>query len=253
MMLRVSTAMRLLTVVSLFTAAVRAGGSDLDEAVRLAAGNEFPKALSLFESALSADPESVRAASEYRQAVIKAGAYDRSLEFFEKLAASHQKCANVFLNYGFAYVDKIPASGAITQVILADRALSNFSKAVELDASWINLYTRGNSYLFWPVVFGKAPLAVADLEKMMRLQKAAGGKKSYHVRGFIALGDAYFKTEQEARAREVWKEGLQAFPDSKALKRRLDLQGDDLKSYLDDELDPNKRVDTNLRELWSQP
>jgi tetratricopeptide (TPR) repeat protein len=238
---------------TLLAAVPCAASSDLDEAVRLAAGNEFAKALTLFEKSLNADPDNVRAASEYRQTVIKSGDYDRCLAFFEKLAAAYPKSANVFLNFGFAYVDKIPDAGSITQVILADRALSNFTRAVELDASWINLYTRGNSYLFWPLIFAKAPLAVADLERMMKLQKAEAGKKSYHLRGYIAMGDAYCKTEQESRAKAIWKEGLRIFPESKALNRRLGLEGDDLKAYLDDELDPNKRVDTNLRELWVKP
>src|SRR5947208_6007589 len=59
--------------------------------------------LSKLESALAADPDNIRYGSEYRQAVIQAKEYDRSLKFFEKLVADHPKSGNAYLNYGFAY------------------------------------------------------------------------------------------------------------------------------------------------------
>src|SRR5229473_6340994 len=121
--------------------------------------------LSKLESALAADPDNIRYGSEYRQAVIQAKEYDRSLKFFEKLVSDHPKASNAYLNYGFAYVDKIPAAGAITQVILANTALTQFTKALRLRPSWIAYYTRGNSYLFWPKIFKRAYLGVADLEQ----------------------------------------------------------------------------------------
>src|SRR5882672_5906336 len=129
---------------------------------------ELPK----LEAALAADPDNLRFGSEYRQAVIQAKEYDRSLKFFEKLVADHPKSGNAYLNYGFAYVDKIPAAGSITQVILANTALSHFSKSIELQPSWIGYYTRGNSYLYWPKIFNRAHLGVEDLEQCMKIQKA---------------------------------------------------------------------------------
>src|SRR5258708_26619700 len=115
--------------------------------------------LSKMESALAADPDNLRLGSEYRQAVIQTKEYDRSLKFFEKLVADHPKSGNAYLNYGFAYVDKIPVAGSITQVILANTALSYFTKSIELQPSWIGYYTRGNSYLYWPKIkIGRAHL-----------------------------------------------------------------------------------------------
>src|SRR5688572_19311097 len=83
-----------------------------------AAAAESGASLQQLEAAVAADPENLRAASDYRMAVIKAGEYDRSLSFFEKLVATHPQAANAWLNFGYAYVDKIPAAGSITQVIL---------------------------------------------------------------------------------------------------------------------------------------
>jgi hypothetical protein len=56
--------------------------------------------------------------------VIPCGAYDRTLDFFAELSAAHLRSAHVQLNYGYAYVDKIPAAGATTRVILASKASS---------------------------------------------------------------------------------------------------------------------------------
>jgi len=220
-------------------------------AVKALLAKDYPVALTEFEATLMADPDNIRYGSEYRQAVIQANdAYDRCIKFFEKLVADNPKSPNAELNFGFAYVDKIPASGTITQVILANTALAHFTRSLELKPSWIGYYTRGNSYLFWPKIFGRTPLGVADLEQAMKLQKQ-DSKRVYHARAYIALGDAYWKMDDLPRARDVWKEGLTLFPDNSQLKARLSRDGDDLKTYIEDVLDPAKRVDTNLQEIWT--
>ena len=227
------------------------------------AAKDWDKALDLLESALAADPDNVRYGSEYRQAVIqrakalhpkegKPEDYDRPLTFFEQLVAQHPTAANAYLNYGFTVVDRIPAAGAITQVILANTALGYFTKSLEIRPSWSGYYTRGNAYLFWPKIFGRAKLGVTDLEEAMRIQNA-GPLKPYYVRVWISLGDGYWKTDDLAKATEIWTEGLKMFPDSEALKQRLAKQGDELKDFLDDVMDPSKRVDTNLKDLWMNP
>src|SRR5262249_14006584 len=153
-------------------------------------------------------------------------------EFFEKLSTSHPDSANVHLNFGFAYVDKIPVAGSITQVILANKALTEFTRAVELKESWIAYYTRGMSYLFWPKVFNRASLGVADLEKAMTIQKKEP-RRAYHVKTYLGLGDGYWKTDNLDKARATWKAGLKEFPENADLKKRLEQQGDQLKSTIE--------------------
>jgi tetratricopeptide (TPR) repeat protein len=249
----------LLAAVPLFGAA----DEIFDKAEQALASKDFPTAVSMLEKAVEADPDNLRNASEYRQAVLrqtvaahpKEGAvsdFDKEISFFEKLVAAHPTSSVAYLNYGFAYVDKIPAAGSITQVIMANTALTQFTKSIDLKPSWIGLYTRGNSYLYWPKIFGRAGLGVADLEKAYAMQKAEP-KKSYHVRVYVSLGDGYWKTENLEKAKAIWKEGVTQFPDSQALKDRLSKQGEDLDTYINNVLDPNKRVDTDLKELWRQP
>ncbi len=202
------------------------------------------------EQALSASPDDLRAGNDYRMAIIKAGQYDRGLAFFEQLVKQHPSAANARLNYGFQYVDKIPAAGSITQVILANNALTEFSKSLEIKPSWIAYYTRGNSYLFWPKIFMRTKLGIADLEAAMKIQKAEP-KRHYHARTYVALGDGYFKYGELEKAAATWKEGLAQFPDNAALKQRVGQKPDDIQSLLDGVYDPNKRVDTNLQDLWT--
>jgi tetratricopeptide (TPR) repeat protein len=221
---------------------------------------DYANAVSLLQQAVQGDPDNLRNASEYRQAVLRQtiaahpkeglpADFDKEISFFEKLVADHPNSSNAYLNYGFAYVDKIASAGSITQVIMANTALTQFTKSIELKPTWIGLYTRGNSYLYWPKIFGRAGLGVADLEKAYAMQKA-DSKRSYHVRVYISLGDGYWKTENLEKAKAIWKEGAAQFPDSQPLKDRIAKQGDDLDTYINNVLDPNKRVDTDLKELW---
>ena len=83
----------------------------------------------------------------------------------------------------------------------------------------------------------------------MKLQKSEK-LKVYHVRAYVSLGDGYWKMDDLAKAKATWQEGLKNFPDNAGLKARLAKDGDDLKAYIDDVLDPNKRVNTDLHEIW---
>ena len=222
------------------------------QATRALAAGQSGEALNHYEAALRLQPDSLRYGSEYRQAVIRDAQYDRCLEFFEQLVTDHPKAPNAYLNFGFAYVDKIPASGAITQVILANTALGHFTESLELRSSWAGYYTRGNSYLFWPKIFNRTHLGVADLKEALKIQNS-GEKRSYHSRAYVALGDGYSKMDQLEQARESWKKGMSLFPDDPQLKQRLALEGEALEELISGIYDPNKRVDTDLKELWSQP
>lgn len=220
-------------------------------ALKAAAAKDFPTALTEFESALTQDADNIQYGSDYRQTVIQAkDSYDRCIKFFEKLTADNPKASNAWLNLGLAYVDKIPAAGTVTQVILANTALANFTKAIDLNPTWISLYCRGNSYLFWPKIFNRTHLGVADLEAAMKIQKA-DKKRIYHIRTYVAYGQAFYKMDDEAKAKTIWKEGSELFPENAVLKNLISREGEDLKNYIDDLLDPNKRVDTNLSELWT--
>jgi tetratricopeptide (TPR) repeat protein len=232
----------------LFTGIVYA--TIFDDALKAVAAGNDAAALPLFEKALAAEPDNLKIHDAYRKAVIRTGGYEQALGFYEKLTAAHPGSASAWLNYGYAYVDKIPAAGSVTQVILANKALTHFSKSIELKKTWIALYTRGNSYLYWPKVFGRAPLGVADLEQAVAMAKQEATKKKVYVRSWIALGDGYWKTGEPGKAKAAWREGVQLFGSDPQLEARLSRDGEELEKYLYEQLDPNKRVDTSLVPLW---
>jgi tetratricopeptide (TPR) repeat protein len=218
--------------------------------VPAARAEDFGSALSGMEAALEKSPDDLRLGADYRQTIIRAAQYDRGIKFLENLVQEHDNSSNAHLNYAFAYVDKIPTAGSITQVLLANNALGQFTKSIDLKPSWIAYYSRGNSYMFWPKVFGRTPLGIADLEEAIKIQKA-DRKREYHVRTYIALGDGYWKMDELDKAKATWTEGLAQFPENAALKARLSKQGDDLKAVMDDTYDVTKRIDTSLRELFA--
>jgi tetratricopeptide (TPR) repeat protein len=207
-------------------------------------------ALGALEQALQGQPDDLKGGNDYRMAAIQAGQYDRAIAFFGKLVAANPSASNAHLNYGFAYVDKIPAAGSITQVILANNALGEFTKALDLKPTWLGYYTRGNSYLFWPRIFNRTHLGVADLQEALKIQNS-GPKRAYYVRVYVALGDGYWKMDNVDEATKTWRTGLAEFSDSAPLKARLSAQADALKTLIDDAYDSSKRVDTSLNDLWS--
>lgn len=237
---------------TVFTLTLLAGGmlraADPDYATPLAA-KDYDKALGILEQQLKSEPNSVKWGSEYRMAVIASKQHDRAIKVFEALAAENAKSPYLYLNLGFAYVDKIPVAGSITQVLLANTSLGHFSKSIEIEPTWIALYTRGNAYLFWPKIFKRMPLGIADLEKALQMQKSVK-KQHYHSRSYLSLGDGYWKNDEFDRAKAMWAEGAKQFPDNALLKARLTKTPDELNAAITDAYDPNKRVDTNLIDLW---
>ncbi len=240
-----------LIVCGLLSAGLAAGASDLYlKGMEKVEAEEWPAAVELLEQAVAAEPDNLRAGTEYRQAVIEAGEYDRSLAFFERLVAEHPKSSNLLLNYGYAHVDKIPVEGSITQVILANTALTHFSVALELEETWLGRYTRGNSYLYWPAIFGRTQLGIDDLERAIEMSKKMK-RRAYHGRAWAALGDGYWRLEDLEKARQVYQQGLELYAETPELKERAALEGDEaLNAYLEALFDTNKRVGTHLREIW---
>ena len=78
--------------------------------------------LPALEAALSANPENLKIAAEYRQAVIAADEYDRAIKVFEGLTKRPGAGPHAFLNLGLAYIDKLPAVGAFRRISLGNNA-----------------------------------------------------------------------------------------------------------------------------------
>ncbi|MCP4657850.1 MAG: hypothetical protein GY856_20780, partial [bacterium] len=124
-----------------------------------------------------------------------------------------------------------------------------FSSALELEQTWLGLYTRGNSYIFWPAIFGRTPLGIADLERAVETSKDRP-TRPYYARAYAALGDGYWRLGKLDKTREIWKEGLDRFPGDPDLEARFSRQGEELDAYLNANYETSRRVETHLREVW---
>lgn len=209
-------------------------------------------ALPLFEDALRAAPDDLRYGADYRQAVIAAGAYGRAIDLFASLVAEHPEDADLRLNQAFAFVDKIPAAGSVTAVILANKAIETFTAALGLRETWLGLYSRGNAYVYWPPIFHRTKLGIADLEHAIEIA-GQGETRPYQARAWAALGDAYWRLGDLSTARKTWRQGLEAYPGTPYLERRLALGDDALADFLGKHYQVDSRVDTSLHELWESP
>jgi len=241
-------------MLAVLTAPKESPGTLFDRGMSAEESGETGQALALLEQAAALAPDNLRYGAEYRQAVIAEKAYDRSIAFFESLAAAHPDSADVRLNWGYAYVDKIPAAGAITQVILANTALTHFTEAIERDPTWLALYTRGNSYVYWPAIFKRAKLGVADLERAVEISEQHEPRR-YYAHAYAALGDGWWRLGDLAKAREVWQRGvdrLGAVGPLPGLDKRLALDDQALDAYLKSQYAIGQRVATDLRELWTE-
>ena len=240
---------------------------------------DLASALHHYELALTAEPGQLRWGSEHRQVAIAAEEYRRSLGFWKGLAEAHPDDPNVILNLGFAHVDKIPSEGAVTQVILANKANQQLGRAIELMGSeadpsetgnaeknlddlerlWLALYSRGNSYMYWPAIFGRTQAGIDDLQRSLELAEQIETMEAppsgtvtpaFRGRAWAALGDGYWRLEERNTMREIWQRGVERYPNCVDLQERLALEGDELDAYLEETYDPRTRVATHLREIW---
>jgi hypothetical protein len=79
-------------------------------------------------------------------------------------------------------------------------------------------------------------------------------KRQVYDRVYVSLGDACWKNDQLERARAVWRDGLALFPGEPNLQARLEqaARGNEaVDDYLYEQLDPNKRVNTDLSPTWA--
>ncbi len=203
-----------------------------------------------FEARLVQDPASLRLGAEYRQLVIEAGCYDRSIKLFERLSKDARGGANRFLNLALARVDKVPVSGSIRQALLGRDVIDAATHAIAIEPTDIAYLIRGLVNLFYDrAIFHRTDKGVADLEEARRLA-ATHPRMPLVARIFAALGDGYWRLHKPEKARDVWREGLEGFPASETLRLRLTARNDQLEDIVEHALDAGVRVDTSLRELF---
>ena len=212
-----------------------------------------PAALASLERAIAADPENLRTAADYRQMAIAAGDFDRPIDFLEKLAKRPNPGPNVFLSLALAYVDKVPTSGDIRRLYLGRDAIGAATRSIERKPTPMAYYLRGQINLYYNTfIFKRTARGVDDLKQALALV-TADTPPVVVARIYTAMGDGYWRLEDRARAREVWKTGADRFPGDLELKRRLDDDAGKVRWVVSDALSPGTRVDTSLKGVVPSP
>jgi tetratricopeptide (TPR) repeat protein len=209
------------------------------------------RSLDEFESRLAQDPANLRIAADYRQVVIEAGRYDRSLKLFERLSKNPRGGANRYLNLALASIDKVPVSGSIRQALLGRDAIDAATRAIAIEPTDVAFYIRGVVNLFYDrAIFHRTDKGVADLEESLRIAEASHPSLPQVGRIFVSLGDGYWRLNKVDKAREAWRAGFSRFPANEGLRARVNAGADQVPGIVERALDPGVRVDTTLRELF---
>jgi tetratricopeptide (TPR) repeat protein len=206
-----------------------------------------PTQLGALEARLTADPESLKAGTEYRQLAIDENAYDRAIAFLEQLSARPNAGPHIYLTLALAYIDKIPTVGAFHRISIGNKATKAATRSIELQPWEVSYAVRGMIDLrFEKGFYHRTPQGVADLEQARRLS-GSHSRSPYVAQIYLALGDGYWRLKDHVKARESWQEGSGLFPADAQLKQRVTSPDNAVTAAVDKALDPAARVDTSLR------
>jgi tetratricopeptide (TPR) repeat protein len=203
--------------------------------------------LDALERAVAADPENLRLSADYRQRAIAAAQFDRSIDFFERLAGRKGSGPNVRISLALARVDKVPVAGEFRRLYLGRDAVGSLTKSIELRPSVLAYYVRGLINLYYNnFIFHRVQKGIDDLHVALSLV-TPDTPRLLAWRVHMSLGDGYWRGLQPSQAREAWKKGLALFPDAEELVRRANGPDDVVEKIVHDAVDPDTRVDTSLR------
>lgn len=215
------------------------------------------EALAQFEAAIAADLYSPSYCNDYRMTCIWWQEQDRSIDFFEDLVDENEDNLVLRLHLGLAYVDKMPSSrlGIVGQGLLSNKSISQLTKIIEKDSSnWSAIYARAMNHLHWPRAMRHAPDAIADFERAIAIQKSMNlpRLKPVFERSYTGLGDALLKDKRHDEARAVWRDGLNLFPNSAGLQKRLSIDdNEELEQFMKKARRLNKQIDTDMNAVWA--
>lgn len=202
--------------------------------------------LQSYEQQVAAQPEDLAIAAEYRHAAVEARLFDRPVDFLGKLATRKGSGPNIAISYALACVDKIPTAGDMRRAYLGFDAMDALTRAIAQRPSVLAYYIRGRINLGYDkLIFHRADKGAADLTRALSLVTDETPDALASL-VYLTLGDAYYKLDQQTKARETWNAGAEKFPDDPELRSRLQTTGDALHNQVNHALSPGTRADTSL-------
>jgi tetratricopeptide (TPR) repeat protein len=206
-----------------------------------------PPTLDVLERAITADPENLELAANYRQLAISTHRFDRSIDFLKRLANRKGSGPNIKISLALAFVDKVPIAGEIRRLYLGRDAINALTKSIEQQPTVLAFGVRGLINIYYNnFIFHRIPRGLEDFRNALGLVTPETPPLVVW-RVYMSMGDGYWRLEQRDSAREVWRKGLALFPDNSELSRRIDGDDETVEKIVDDAVDPDTRVDTSLR------
>ena len=133
--------------------------------------------------------------------------------------------AELFTALATAYVGELnylTTPGAPQGLVWA-KASRAYDKAVELDGEhWQARFGKAFGTTFIPTQFGSRPAAIKQFEALREIQERRAPEAQY-AQTYTQLGRLYAAEGNHEKAREVWRAGLELFPQNTSLKGQLEV------------------------------
>ena len=251
-----------MTMLTIFTNEFRPSGRMLAAALLCAcvltisapaAANAFK--LDHWVRVMAVNPADGVLANEFRRACRNAKRVADCIEPLQKLLKQFSDSPGLRYNAALIYVDAMAGKSILAQGQLSTRSIDRVVPLIKQDANdWLAYYIRGLNNLYWPTFFRRTARAIDDLRYCVTLVTGgAVAQEGYHVRAWIALGDALAKADAVHDAVAAWTAGIKRFPKSRALKERLNVPYENIRLFVAQQRDIDRPIDTDLKFLTDSP
>lgn len=215
------------------------------------------EALDHYEWAIRLKPDAGAYSNRYRMTCLWWHEFNRCIDFFENLVDGNPNSLEARFHLAMAYVDKMPwyKLGMVQQGQMSNWSIEQLTKIIEQDSThWAAWYARAMNHLHWPRLMRHAPKSVYDFRKAIEIQDDMNlsQPRQYFELAYLGLGDALVKDRRHDEAREVWHKGLELFPKSAKLRKRLSFtDNEELEHFLKKARSLEKQIDTDMWVIWA--
>ncbi len=216
------------------------------------------EALEHLETAIDLDPKTEQYSNAYRIICIPWEEYLRCIEFCEAMVEKHPESSELKMALSVAYIDKMPWAkmGMVSQGKLSNKSMLQLTKVIEADSSnWSAWYARAMNHLHWPRAMRHAKKSIVDFERALEIQNSMGLAQPlrYFEFTYIGLGDALVKDYRHDEARDMWRQGVELFPHSAQLRKRLSFDDNiELEEWMKKARALEKPIDTDFSITWAK-
>jgi tetratricopeptide (TPR) repeat protein len=152
------------------------------------------------------------------------GVLDEALAEMEKYAAAHADDPDAQVDLAGAYIVKLmQVPDGMERGTWSAKSIAACEAALKIDPEhWGGQFTKAMNLSQWPAFLGKQPEAIRTFEKLVEQQERSPSDPRF-AQTYYQLGNTYRTAGNVEKAKEVFRRGLERFPDNRPLKEQLDL------------------------------